>query len=231
VVVQTPVREITKVQRWGRPALRLVIPLSVAFLLIKLDDAGWLTALAKNRPGVLPVAMAALLGGLLLSHVRRWLIVTLCFGVSLLALRDSIYPKVPPELDRIYDGIEMKSLYQFGWMLLASLAAVAGAGEALRPGLVWARRCYFGAASLYLSGHGVIGLLRQMNAESLVLLVCGVVALAGVFMAHRIVAAEEEEQGHEDLRALEEQRARRAEQLAAREWRENPEELTKPAGR
>ena len=199
-----------------------MFPIAVALILLRSEQR--LTTLAQQRPGIVPVAMVALGAGLLSPRVRRWLIVTLCFGISLLALRDTfrIVP-LPPAIDYVW----VEHIYPFGWGLLALLAAVAGSMEALHPGSVLARRFYFGAASLYFSGHGLISFLKVYNWQSMVLFLTGLVALVGVFTAHRIVAAEEASKPEdEDIRALAESSARRAQRLAAREWRDKPEELS-----
>jgi hypothetical protein len=196
----------------------------MAAALLTLGNEQRLTVLAQERPGVLPVAMVALVAALLSAYIRRWLIVTLCFGISLLALRDTfrIVP-LPPAVDYVW----VERIYPFGWGLLALLAAIAGAMEALRPGSVLARRFYFGAASLYFSGHGLISFLKAYNWQSMILFLTGLVALVGVFTAHKIVAAEDAgAQEDEDIRALEEDNTRRAQRLAAREWRDKPEELS-----
>lgn len=204
------------------PLLRLLVPLAAALLLVRLES--YLSAWIRSRPGLLVVAMVVLLGGLLLSHIRQLLIVALCFGISLLALGDVFQAKPPPPLDYVV----IARLYPFGWALLALLAAGAGVGEALKPGSVWARRCYFGAAALYLSARGVNGLLRSTNWESLVLLGTGLAAWIGVLFANRIVAAEMEAMEEDDLACQTRAEAeRRAATIAAREWREKPEEMPK----
>jgi len=205
---------------WRSPLLRLFGPLAAAYLLIQLEP--YLTVWSQRRPGLLVVAMVALLGGMLLPHVRQLLIVTLCFGISLLALQDTFRPVLPPPT---LDYAIVERMYPFAWALLALLAAIAGLMEALKPGSVWARRFYFGAASLYLSGRGLNGLLRYLNWESTVLLVTGIVAGVGVFFAHRIVAAEVEALGEEMVETQGEHSARRAATVAAREWRDKPEEM------
>lgn len=202
-----------------RPALRVFGPLAVAYSAIKLEAQ--LTALVQSRPGVLPVAMVAMLAGLLVPQVRRALIITLCFTISLLALQDAVTRvHLPAEFD--YVGVER--LVPYGWAALSILAATAGLAEALHSESVWARRCYFGAASLYFTGHGLLGYAHQPNWGSLVLLGTGIIAAFGVVFAHRIVAAEQETGlDDEDLKAQAERDARRAEALAAREWRDSEE--------
>jgi hypothetical protein len=217
--VASQAREHYVVRDWVKPALRLLVPMAVALIVLRSEQQ--LTILAQERPGVIPVAMVALVAGLLSPYVRRWLIVTLCFGISLLALRDTfrIVP-LPPAVDYVW----VERIYPFGWGLLSLLAALAGAVEALQPGSVLARRCYFAAASLYFSGHGLISFLKVHNWQSLILFLTGLVALVGVFTAHRIVAAEEATASEDaDIQALAERNAERERRLASREWREAQE--------
>lgn len=194
--------------------LRLSAPLLAAYLMIRLEPV--FSTLAAERPGVLPVAMVALIGGILTPRVRRWLIVTLCYCIALLAIRDVSATTLPPVLN--YPQIER--LVPAGWATLAALASLAAIMEARVPGSVGGRRCYFGAASLYFIGHGLFGFLKSANWSSLVLLVTGVIAMAGVFYAPRIVLAENEMEEDEDMRALAEREAMRAARLASREWKD-----------
>jgi hypothetical protein len=210
------------VRSWVKPVLRLIVPMAVALIVLRSEQR--LTVLAQERPGIIPVAMVALVAGLLSPYVRRWLIVTLCFGISLLALRDTF--RIVP-LPAAVDYVWVERIYPFGWGLLSLLAVIAGAMEALQPGSVLARRFYFAAASLYFSGHGLISFLKVHNWQSLVLFLTGLVAFVGIFTAHKIVAAEEAtEPDDEDMRALAGQEAERERRLAAREWREAHEEAS-----
>lgn len=204
---------------------RLLGPLALAYALICCEPL--LTNLMRNRPGVLPVAMVALAVGIAIARVRRWLIVTLCYGIGLLALRDlrNLAP-LPAQLDYLF----VEQIYPYGWTLLAAIALTAGAAEALYPSSIWARRCYFGAAALYLGGHGLIALLSHPNYNGAILLLTGVFAAAGVFYAPKIVAREEqEERDDEDLRDLRERAAQRQRSLARLEWQEKQDEATRSA--
>lgn len=208
-----------------RLAVRILVPLTAAFLAIVLEP--FLTALAVSRPGVLPVAMVTLLGLLLLPRARRLLLVTLCYGVALLAFRDAFRVVPPPPLID-YDITEdlFPILRPLVWGMVAILAGTAGTLEAIEPGRVTARRCYFAAAALYFSGNGLLGLLRTVNWEALALLATGIGAAFGVLYAHRIVAAEKETEAEDDdIRALAELPAKRAALIAAREWQDAPEKL------
>jgi hypothetical protein len=204
---------------WKWAVLRLAIPFAIAYLVIQMEPI--LGVLAQERPGIIPVAMVALVAGFLLPYARRWMIVTLCFGVSLLALKDALRINVPLPAAIDYDVVE--KIYPFGWGALSLLAALAGVGEALRPSSVWARRCYFGAAALYFLGHGVVSFLKAANWQSAVLTVVGFVALCGVFMADKVVETEVYDEPDEDLLEPTPQKDERSARLAAREWRETPE--------
>jgi hypothetical protein len=208
--------------RWTRPALRLVVPLIIAYVAITVE--GPLTAFAVDHPGVLPVAMVSLVACLLLPAARRWIIVTLCFGIGLLAWNDVFRPVwIPPLID--YDIVER--VYPFGWALLALCASVAGVAEALRPGSVWARRCYFAAATVYFGGHGLFSFIKFPNWQSAIMVATGLVAIAGIFNAQRIVAAENLDASEDaDIVALAAESQRRSARLADREWREAQESPT-----
>ncbi|MCC6729048.1 MAG: hypothetical protein IT208_06890 [Chthonomonadales bacterium] len=211
---------------WVVSALRLLVPLGAALTLIYTEP--YLTRFAASHQGVLPLAMFSLVGAILVTRVRRWLIVTLCFGVALLALRDAAGPvRLPAELDYDYGAI-LGPLSPVIWGLVALLAGAAGAVEALRPGTVLARRCYFGTAALYLAGHGALGLLARVDVASAVLLVTGIASGVGVFTAGQIVAREEDEAPLEpDIAAMRESQRQRAEALASREWKDAAEKLSK----
>jgi hypothetical protein len=204
-------------ERWGPPLLRLVIPLLSAYLLIEVEPI--LGALAQDRPGIVPVATVAFIFGLISAPVRRWLIVTLCFGVTILAVRDTFREVIlPPSLNYVF----IDKTYPFAWGAIAILGGFAAVGEALRPGTIWARRCYFGAAALYFLGHGSLGFLKTPNWHSTIMMAVGLVSLSGVFMADRVLEEDDEEEPmDEDMRELAKQNAQRASRLAAKEWREN----------
>ncbi len=198
-----------------RAIIRIILPLAAAFAVIRLEP--FLTELVKSRPGVLPVAMFGLIGCLLIPRVRQMMIVTLCFGIMFLALQDAFgNPRVPAALDYLI----VERLYPLAWGALALLAFASGVAEALRPGEVWARRCYFGAAAVYLCGHGLLAFLRYPSIQSAILFATGLFALAGVFLAARIVSREQEAEMEEDLRALAFSMERRSLVTAAREWKE-----------
>jgi hypothetical protein len=195
--------------------LRIVLPLTAALAVIRLEP--YLTELVRNRPGVLPVAMFGLIGCLLIPRIRQMMIVTLCFGIMLLAMHDAFgNPRLPAAIDYLI----LERLYPLAWGALALLAFASGLAEALRPGEVWARRCYFGAAAVYLCGHGLLAFLRYPSVQSAILFATGLFALAGVFMAARIVSRENEEEIEEDLRMLAVNMENRSRVMAAREWKE-----------
>jgi hypothetical protein len=204
--------------------LRIVLPLAAAYVVIDSDTA--LIALAKARPGIVPVSIFALLGGLLVPYVRHWMIVSLCFGIALLAVKDSFWTNGPVHG---FDSIWVARGYKVAWGLLALFAAAAAVGEAVKPDSILARRCYFAVAALYFGGHGVTGFLKKPSWESLILVVTGIVAVAGAIFADRIVSSEEENQPEdEDVLAHRERVARRTAALASREWRDPTENVTHP---
>ena len=205
--------------RWKRPALRLVIPFTLAYLVLALEAP--LAAFAVNHPGLLPIALVSLVTCFLLPATRRWIVVTLCFGICLLAWRDTFRTVwIPPAIDYVF----VEKIYPFGWALLAALAFVAGIVEALRPGSLWARRCYFAAAAVYFGGHGLFSFVKYPNWQSAVMMSTGILAVFGMFNAHKIVANEKVDYPEdEDIRELAAENSRRTARLADREWREAPD--------
>ena len=196
---------------------RVLVPLAISLTLLKIEPV--LGQLARDRPGIVPVSMVALVAGFLLPFARRWLIVTLCFGVGLLAMRDTFGEHILPAG---LDYVAFNKIYPFGWGALSLLAFSAGIGEAIHPGSIWARRCYFGAAALYFLGHGVVSFIKIANWQSAILTVVGLVALSGVFMADRVVEAENAtEPVDEDIKALNDRQMERVSKLSAREWRDD----------
>ena len=196
-------------------ALRLLVGIAAAALCLAL--APRIEWLARQRPGFVPVAMAVLLGGLLHPRVRHWFIISLCFSVSLLAVKDMLRTvPMPPQID----WAASHAAYPVVWLLVAVLAAAAGVLEALHPGSVAARRCYFATAAVYFTGHGFTGFLWEGNWQTLAALAIGVVASLGAVFAHRLDANTESpvSEDVDEARA-----AKTREKVAAREWHEAEE--------
>lgn len=196
-----------------RTTLHFLAPLALAGVAVGLDSQ--LMGLAAIRPGILPAAVFTLLAGVLVTRVRHWLIVTLCYVFAFMALRDAVYDTPLP-------GVHEMLLDRTGWAIIAIVAAAAGLVESIRPRSVWARRCYFASAALYLLLHGLSGLVRHSNWGSVILLATGLTALIGIFLADRIVASEAtSEPDEDDMRELAELPGKRSAALAAREWRDS----------
>src|SRR5207302_8168882 len=155
-----------------------------------------------------------MLGGMLLQQVRHWLIVGLCFGISAMAVRDAFRVALvaPAAQSQI-----VATAYAVSWIVIALLAAGAGGAEALKPGSVWARRCYFAAAALYCGGRGI---LWYPSWESLVFITTGILAAVGVVLARKTIWVEPEpNKEDEDILAHRERIAERYAALAKKEWR------------
>lgn len=208
----------TKVTNW----ILGVVPAVLAFAAVYFEQA--ISAYARGRSAVLPLATLLLLSILLHPRLRYLLMITLCYGVSFLALRDVLFrsvPGLPPPLNYL----EWEALKVIDLLIVAGLSATAALTETLRPGTVWARRCYFGAAGLYFFGMGLVSYFRFMSWQSLLLAVTGITALMGCVFAHRIVSTEAEEVIEEDVATDEmlqqaHEAAHRA-ALHAKEWRDN----------
>lgn len=179
-----------------------------------------LTEWMQGRESALPVVMMLVLCAMLHVQLRRLLIITLCYGISFLALRDSqhILP-LPAVLN--YEFIEEARpaiLY-----LIAALAAFAAISESLEPGSVRARRCYFGAAALYFSGLGVISCGFRITWQAVMLCVTGLSAAVAFVFAHRIIIDENEPASDiEETDETLQQKLEAAHHLALRtkEWQE-----------
>jgi len=201
------------------PILSGVGPALAAFLIVLLEPA--ITAWMKGRESVLPLAVLLLLTALLHPRLRQLLMVTLCFGVTFLAFRDSLHAQpLPPLL--AYEPIE--EIGPAALILVAGLAALAAIAETVQPGTVWARRCYFGAAALYFSGIGFINFAWHSSWQSVMLCATGIIALFGCLFAHRIIAEEAEsfeETAPSDEDIQREREAAHLRALRAKEWRDS----------
>lgn len=202
----------TAISRGVKRLLRLTLPLLGALLIVAYERQ--FSELVRRHPSTVPVMLVAMMGGMLLQQVRHWLIVGLCFGISAMAIRDAFrIALLPQEVQKPV----ILTLYAVSWVGISLLAAGAGASEALKPGSIWARRCYFAAAALYCGGRGV---LWYPSWESLVFIATGIVAAVGIFLAPRTIWAEPEVPAEdEDIKAQRERTATRYAALAKREWK------------
>jgi len=215
----TAVGRIMKRQKIYLPFL-MVVPALIALLAVVLEP--FFTNWVKGRETLLPLATLLILSVLLHPRLRHMLMIVLCYGVAFLAFRDVVrlnHVHLPPLLD--YDFVDI--LRPVALLLVAGLSMTAAVAESVRPGTVWARRCYFGAAALYFIGLGVINYAWHGSWQSIVLCGTGITSLVGCVYAHRIVDEEEED---EQFAASDEvlQQAREAAHYAslqAKEWRDN----------
>jgi hypothetical protein len=203
----------------GGSTLRILLPLLVAGTLVWLEPV--IGRLAHERPGIVPVALLSLAVGVLSPGSRRWLVSSLCFGVAILAFRDVFRAMHIPDLPSGYQSSAYVKIYTLGWVTLGLLASTAAVGEAVRPGAVWGKRCYFLAVAVYFGGHGLLGYLREPNWKSIAMVVIGMVGLWGAFVADRLVEPPmEPEPLDEDLREIADRTSTRSAMLARREWLE-----------
>ncbi len=181
-----------------------------------------LTALAQGREAILPVVVFLLLSSLIHPRSRRLLVITLCYAVAFLALRDTFWPR-PVVLPPLFDYAVLEDVRIACLLVVAVLAAVAGVGETVQSGAVWARRCYFGAASLYFTGLGVITYGWHGSWQAVLLCAMGAMALYGCLFAPSIVASEieiEEEALISDDAIQQRQLAAHARVLREKEWKD-----------
>ena len=165
-----------------------ILPPLAAFACV--HYSAWLTNWSGRHETTLLILLFALVGSLLHPQLRHSVITTLCFGVGFLAARDIIYTLgMPAELRAgTYHYLRMIALG-----MISALSMLAAVAETLRPGTVWARRCYFAGASLYFLGAGFNTYIAYRSWQAIIMLVTGVAALAGVIFARNIVEMEREE--------------------------------------
>ena len=196
-------------------------PALIAFVAVALEPA--LTTWSHDRAAALPLGTFLLLAILLHPQMRHLLMITLCYGVSFLALRDISHLRWSP-LPQPLNYEEWEVLRLLDFILVAGLSATAAVFETVRPGTVWARRFYFGAACLYFLGLGIITYFRHTSWQAILLVITGVTAGVGCLFAHKIVAAEAieaeaEPQQSDEIRQQAREVAHRA-ALQAKEWRD-----------
>lgn len=179
-----------------------------------------LSAWVGRHEAVLPLAVIVLLLSLLSKRLRNLLILTLCYGVAFMAVRDIGRVGSQPLPQAInYDFLDQTRPTIL--VAIAGLAATAAFMETFHPGTVWARRCYFGAAALYFLGLGIVHVGKYGSWKAVLLCITGVIAIFGCFYADRIVSAEVEEEDEvtdEAMQGLVEAAHRRS--LLDKEWHE-----------
>ncbi len=195
-------------------------PAVVAALAVALEP--WMTVWAKERQAMLPLVLFLLLSSLMHPRLRQLLGVTLCYGVAFLALRDIFRTRqLPMPSDWDYDFLDQAR--PVGLFVVAALSVLAAIAETKRPGTVWARRCYFGAAALYFTGLGVINYAWHPSWQAALLCATGVIAGAGCVYAPRIIESEAFDLEAAESDDLADQQAREADHqrtLRAKEWHE-----------
>lgn len=171
--------------------IEAVVPALLAYCGLAAEER--LSSLVHDRVAFLPLVMFLIGTSLLHPRLRHMVIITLCYGVAFLALRDSAGSaswRPPFAIDPdLAETLRLTAL-----LLVASLAGVAAITETVQPGTVWARRCYFGAAAMYFTGLGVLCFGSKGSWQAVVLCVTGATALFGCLFADRVVASEAEQE-------------------------------------
>ena len=133
---------------------------------------------AAEREAILPLILFLLISSLVYPRVRALMMVSLCYGVAFLALRDAIassHQSLPPAI--AYDFVEV--LRPILYVIVAGLAIASAYIQTVNSGQVWARRCYFGAAAVYFLSTGVITYAGARGQQGIFLMICGGMALFG----------------------------------------------------
>ncbi len=196
-----------------------VVPVVVAGVCVLNETR--LSIWAGHHKAILPLAVIVLLLSLLSHRLRNLLILTLCYGVAFMALRDisRVGSQALPQAIN-YDFLD--NIRPAILLLIAGLSATAAFMETFHPGTVLARRCYFGAAALYFLGLGIIHIGKYGSWKAVLLCITGVTAIFGCIFAERIVSAEiedeEDEISDEEVQGLVEAAHHRS--LMAKEWHE-----------
>jgi len=175
----------------SRSMLYMLTPPLIAGAAVLLESP--LTRAFNNREAMLPILLFVLLSAILHPRLRALMIVTLCYGVAGMALRDAVSARsipMPPDLDYLV----LDTARPLALLFVAVLAIASAIGETRQPGTVWARRCYFGAAALYFIGIGLINIGWHSSWRGYMLFAIGLIAAGGCLFAHRIVASELEEE-------------------------------------
>lgn len=199
----------------GRIVLAVLIPPVAILAALHSQPLG---AAAFRRPGLLAIGLITVAMALAFKSARRVLLVALAYGTALIALLGILRSRIegPPA-----DIGALAPLYLVGWVILFLLATTAGTLEILHPGTVFAKRCLFAAAAVFLVGHGIVGLATLPNAFSAAAIVAGFLSAFAAVMAHRLLAVvpQPPEPDTPTAAAL---AALRRERLRRREWRDGP---------
>lgn len=211
----------------SRQTLYTLAPPLIAAAAVLLESP--LTLAFNNREAMLPILLFALLSAILHPRLRALVIVTLCYGVAGMALRDAISARsipMPPQLDYLI----LDTARPIALLFVAALAIAAAIGETRQPGTVWARRCYFGAASLYFIGIGLINIGWHSSWRGYMLFSIGLIAAGGCLFAPRIIASELEEEAQlksaEESQYQQERNEEHRRNLRAKEWQDPLEAVT-----
>lgn len=203
--------------------LLLVIPAILSFLAVWNESA--ITQWVQERDSALIVGAFMLLATLLHQRLQRLLIVTLCYGVAFLALRDSAQVGQMPTALAIPPVIALRLVLLIVIAVFASMGAVT---EALKANTLTARRYYTAAAALYFLQQGALFLYWQGSWQSVVLLTTGVICGLGCYYARYLTLAPEPEPPVDEDTPEEELESIRRKLIALKEWRDPDTEEREP---
>lgn len=205
--------------------LILIVPAILSLLAVWNESA--ITLWVQERDSALVVGVFMFLATLLHQRLQRLLIVTLCYGVAFLALRDILHVMEMPAPLSTTPIISLRFVLLITIAIFASLGAVT---EALKANTLTARRYYTGAAALYFLQQGALFLYWQGSWQSVVLLTTGVICGLGCYFARYLTLSPEPEPLVEEGTEEQELEAIRHKLIALREWRDpDTEEVQSPA--
>lgn len=194
--------------------IRALGPLVAACASARWQDG--VNSYVADHPAVAPIALVFLIGALLVEQSRRFLLVTLCFGIGVLALKDAFGgAPIPVQMNHPI----IQTALTFAWVAIAGTSLIAGIGLAGHPFAPGPRTAYFLATSAYLVCSGIMGIMRAGDWGSGVVLATGLAALIGVASARRGAIESDEELDDESVFEASQEMRTRA--VAAREWHDS----------
>ncbi len=191
-----------------------------AFVVVNIEHS--LLAWLSTRSSLLPAALVVLLAALIASLLRRFLVITLCFTVSMLTLRDTfLVPYMPVPQYLAYSWTH--TVWEIVLLGISLLSLLAGLLELQTPLSLGARRCYFGAASAYFLWQALLMFASYGSIRSVFFAIAGLIALMGAIFAHKFHETDEPYAAsqEEDVQKQKELDEAHRKKLVSNEWKES----------
>ncbi len=159
-------------KHWSR-ILQTVVPILAAVVAVHVKDV--LRQMGGASASSLLLAMVVI--AMLIPHLRRYVLVVICFGVCVFSL------------DRMWGGARSVDWSQavwtdyafvLMWFGIAFFSGLAGIGEVWFDSPRWSQQSYLLAVALYFLGHGGSEWLQGKYRYAIFLMLVGLVSLGGV---------------------------------------------------